>query len=88
LFTARGTPLRRLRAFMAGGASMFTMPDADPLLQIGLRNVEASRLALQLAGIPLAGEDVGGGHGRAVSFDPDLGVMIISSQRAPERKLG
>lgn len=87
LLAERGTPVRRLRSFLAGGASMFSMPDADPILQIGQRNIEACRLALQLAGVPLAGEDVGGGHGRTVSFDPDEGVLTIQSLRLAVKRL-
>ncbi|HJU65621.1 MAG TPA: hypothetical protein VJ596_08080, partial [Gemmatimonadaceae bacterium] len=48
--------------------SMFTSLVPTGTIQMGERNVLATRQALERAGIPLVAEDVGGGHGRSVYF--------------------
>ena len=73
---AIGTPTTRLRAKIFGGASVLRpgVPQRDAL---GLRNVELARVLLQLAGIPLEAEDVGGEHGRKLIFRTDDGAAWV-----------
>jgi chemotaxis protein CheD len=63
-----GAEPRRLVAKIAGGASMFAQLMTPGTIQMGERNIAAARDALRHAGIPLAGEAVGGGAGRSVRF--------------------
>ena len=65
---ALGAQERRLEARLVGGASMFTSLVPAGNLQIGERNVIASRSALARARIPLVREEAGGGFGRSVYF--------------------
>ncbi|HUF30302.1 MAG TPA: chemotaxis protein CheD [Gemmatimonadaceae bacterium] len=81
---ALGARLARMQAKLAGGAAMFTSLIATPALQMGERNVMAARDALQLAGIPLVGQDVGGDFGRSVYFSVADGTMRIRSVRRRE----
>ncbi len=63
-------------AKLAGGAALF----ADVLTtqgRIGERNIAAARAALARAGIPIAGEDVGGTSGRSIVFDVDTGKVAV-----------
>ena len=48
-------------------------------LNMGARNVIAAREALERAGIPLLGEQVGGDFGRSVRFQVGAGRTVVSS---------
>lgn len=74
-------------ATLVGGASMF-----GPLLKggginMGERNVIATRRALHAAGLPIAAEDVGGEFGRSVYFDVATGQVRVATVRSGERVL-
>jgi chemotaxis protein CheD len=72
---SRGT----IRARLAGGASMFDSLLNESGRRLGRRNVEAARLALARAGVPVDREDVGGSHGRSVYLHVDEGRVVVSS---------
>ncbi len=76
---ALGADPRHLVAKLAGGASMFAQLMTPGSLQMGERNIAAARNALRAAGIPLAGEAVGGGSGRSVRFHVADGRVEIRS---------
>ena len=78
---ALGAESRRLVAKLAGGASMFAQLMTPGSVQMGERNIVAARDALRRAGIPLAGESVGGGAGRSVRF-------YVADGRAEIRSVG
>src|SRR5213595_527280 len=65
---ALGADPRRLVAKLAGGASMFSQLVTTGTIQMGERNVLASRSALRTAAIPIIRESVGGDRGRSVRF--------------------
>ncbi|HJP56770.1 MAG TPA: chemotaxis protein CheD [Gemmatimonadales bacterium] len=79
LMTARGASERRLVARIAGGASMFANLAPAGAIQMGERNVVATRQALQAAGVPLVAEAVGGDFGRTVRFFVGDGRVEVSS---------
>jgi chemotaxis protein CheD len=64
---ALGASERRVAARLVGGASMFTSLITGSL-QIGERNLIATRAALGRHRIPIIAEASGGGHGRSVYF--------------------
>src|SRR5207247_8573280 len=68
-----------LVAKLAGGASMFAQLMTPASIQMGERNVVAARKALRAAGIPVAGEAVGGDKGRSVRFHVADGRVEIRS---------
>jgi chemotaxis protein CheD len=70
---------RRLTGRLVGGASMFASLAAPGTIQMGDRNVVASRQALNQAGIPLTGEAVGGDYGRTVRLTVADGRLEVSS---------
>jgi chemotaxis protein CheD len=73
---AKGSNKRDIIAKIAGGSSMFRQFKGN--LDIGARNIEAVKEALNLQRIPLEGEDTGGGMGRSVMYDPGQnGVMVV-----------
>jgi chemotaxis protein CheD len=76
---ALGADPRRLVAKLAGGASMFSQLVTPATIQMGERNVLASRRALRAASIPVIRESVGGDRGRSVRFYVKDGRVEIRS---------
>jgi chemotaxis protein CheD len=74
-------------ARLVGGASMFGSLLPAGGVNMGERNVMASREALALAGVPLVAEDTGGEHGRSVFFRVADGRVRVRSLRLGEREL-
>ena len=79
---ALGARAGRIRAKIVGGASMFTSLLSASGLQIGERNVVATRVALEQAGIPIIAQDVGGDYGRSVYFSVHDGRLVVKSLKA------
>lgn len=76
---ALGADPRRIVAKLAGGASMFAQLMTPGSIQMGERNLVATRTALRAASIPLAAEAVGGEAGRSVRFFVADGRVEIRS---------
>jgi chemotaxis protein CheD len=74
-------------ARLVGGASMFSSLLPTGGVNIGERNVAASRAALALAGVPVLAEDVGGDYGRSVYFHLADGRIEVHSLKAGRRVL-
>jgi len=74
----------RLSAKIAGGANMFPNINA---LNIGAKNVEAVKEALAENKIRLIAEDVGGSHGRRISFDVKTGNVTVKVFNGATAKL-
>ena len=66
----------RLSAKIAGGANMFANTGASNL-DVGAKNVHAVKATLTQHKIRLVGEDVGGCHGRKISFNVASGVTLV-----------
>jgi chemotaxis protein CheD len=81
---ALGGREKRLEARLAGGASMFTSLMVPGSLNMGERNIRASREALRKAGIPILGEAVGGDFGRSVRFAVGEGRTLVTSVGRPD----
>ena len=74
-----GADPRRLVAKLAGGASMFSQLVTPGTIQMGERNVLASRNALRAASIPIMRESVGGERGRSIRFYVGDGRVEVRS---------
>jgi len=74
-------------ARIVGGASMFAALLNGGGINMGERNVVATRRALVAAGVPLVAEDTGGDFGRSVYFDVATGEVRVTSIRHGERLL-
>jgi len=79
LMTANGAQPRRITARLAGGASMFAALAPPGTVQMGERNLVASRQTLAAHGVPLVGEAVGGDFGRTVRLRVSDGRLEIST---------
>ena len=84
---AKGADPRRLKARIAGGASMFGGLIPSGGINVGERNVIAVREALDAAGIPLVAEDVGSDHGRSVYFSVGEGRVEVRSLKKGNRDI-
>ncbi|MBN2733293.1 MAG: chemotaxis protein CheD [Methanomicrobiaceae archaeon] len=72
----QGSNKRDIVAKIAGGSSMFKQFKGN--LDIGGRNVEAIKIALEKCHITLAAEDVGGNSGRSITYNPsNNGIITI-----------
>lgn len=85
--TRAGAEVRRVRAKLVGGASMFSNLIPKGSIQIGDRNVTAARQALDAVGVPIVAEDVGSDHGRSVHFFLDDGRVEVRSLKKGNRVL-
>ena len=74
-------------AKIAGGSSMFGALLPTGGINMGERNVIASRQALDMAGIRLAAQDVGGDHGRSVFFHVMDGRVLVRSLKTGDLAL-
>jgi chemotaxis protein CheD len=65
-----------LHAKIAGGANIFRF-EKNNGPPIGVKNVEAVKMALNANNIRLVAEDVGGSYGRRITFNIGNGVVTI-----------
>lgn len=68
-----------LVARLAGGAKMFAALFSSGGINMGQRNIRASRAALYKLGIPVVAQDVGGEYGRSVRIIAATGAMTVRS---------
>jgi chemotaxis protein CheD len=66
---------------------MFPGIPSSEAANIGERNVERARRALEALRIPVVAEDTGGTHGRSALFNLNDGSVVVSSLRDRERIL-
>lgn len=85
--TMLGAVRERTTARLVGGASMFAVLAPPGALQMGERNLIASRQALAAARLPLVGEECGGEHGRSVRFDIGTGAVLVTTAKHGQRTL-
>ena len=70
-----GASKSNIVAKIAGGAQMFEIKEGNDLLNIGDRNIEATRKTLEELQIEILGEDVGATYGRTIELDLDNGNL-------------
>jgi len=80
---AWGRPMAKI----VGGASMFASLLPTGGINMGERNVEATKRVLRLAEIPLVASDTVGEHGRSVYFHLTDGHVVVKSLKMGERVL-
>jgi chemotaxis protein CheD len=77
----------RIVAKIAGGASMFGQLVNGTGINVGERNIAATRDALAKAGIPILAEDTGLDYGRSVYFHLADGRVEVRSLKKGDRVL-
>jgi len=77
---ALGAKRIRMTAKIAGGATMFGVQSRmNTTMQVGERNVEATKLKLKDMRIPILAEDTGANYGRTIIFYPESGDLHIKA---------
>ena len=71
-------------AKITGGANMFETSYQTLINSIGARNAKSARRTLDVLGIPIVGEEVGGNRGRTVEFDLATGKMLVYCAHSEE----
>lgn len=69
----------RMTAKIAGGAKMFHIADDSGFGNIGARNVDAVKAALQNLQVRIVAQDTGLNYGRTVYFYTEDGTMVVKS---------
>ena len=82
-----GTRNACVSAKIIGGASMFGQLGNGSGINVGERNVLATREALAAAGVPIIAEDTGLDYGRSVYFHLTDGRLEVRSLRKGDRVL-
>ena len=82
---ALGTRDGGVSAKLVGGASMFGQLGNGTGINVGERNVVASREALAAAGVPIIAEDTGLDYGRSVYFHLADGRLEVRSLKKGDR---
>lgn len=72
-----GCSKRNIVVKIAGGASMFNFTDKKIVSDIGKRNIEATKNIINLLGLTLISEDVGGDKGRTMIVEAENGTVKI-----------
>lgn len=80
-----GSPRRRLRAKIAGGATMFR--GEAPISTIGDRNVAEVKRQLTTMHIALEAEDTGESYARTIELELATGELIVRSYQFGVRRL-
>ena len=80
LMLADGSPRRRLRAKIAGGAAMFR-GQAAHIPNLGDRNVAEVRRQLEIVRVRLVAEDTGGNFARTIELCLDSGILVVRSYK-------
>ena len=74
-----------LKAKIIGGAQMFASNNNVATMNIGERNILATREQLKKLRIPIVAEEVGGTHGRTIYFNPQDGSVRVKSVSKAEK---
>jgi chemotaxis protein CheD len=75
----KGADPKRIKAKMAGGATIFAHESETSLFNVGPRNIAFLKQILQENDIPLISEDTGENFGRWVKFNLHSGEMLVTS---------
>jgi chemotaxis protein CheD len=87
LMRRAGADRVRIRATIAGGASLVAALSEANAGNVGPRNLEAVRRALRAAQLPIDGEDVGGVASRSLYLDTGDGGVTVAYARGGRVRL-
>lgn len=76
----------RIVSKIAGGAKMFSYGSSDnDIMNVGLKNVEATKEMLAKLNIKILAEDTGLNYGRTIVFDSNTGDLLIRAVGKSEK---
>lgn len=74
-----GANRTRIVGKLAGGAQMFSFGESSDLMNVGARNVNASKQVLKQLNIKIIAEDTGKNYGRTIELDSENGSLKIKT---------
>ncbi|MFC7047373.1 chemotaxis protein CheD [Halobacteriaceae archaeon GCM10025711] len=74
---AAGATYGSVEGYVVGGADLIDLPELPR--EVSERNAEVALAELDRLGVPVAGTDVGGTHGRTVELDVGTGALRVST---------
>ncbi|MDH7553338.1 MAG: chemotaxis protein CheD [Spirochaetota bacterium] len=83
----KGAHIEHLVAKIAGGASMFKMPENSFIGSIGINNIQKVREILDNYRITIISQDVFGDYGRTVDFFLETGKLKIKSLGREDKEI-
>ena len=76
----KGATRPRIKAKIAGGAQMFSLPGASAdFLTVGAKNVAETKIRLARMGIALIASDTGGNKGRTIEFSTSNWMLKVKT---------
>lgn len=76
----KGATRPRIKAKIAGGAQMFSLPGASAeFLTVGAKNVSETKTRLARMGIALVASDTGGNKGRTIEFSTSNWMLKVKT---------
>ncbi|MBQ2675306.1 MAG: chemotaxis protein CheD [Prevotella sp.] len=76
----KGATRPRIKAKIAGGAQMFSLPGASAeFLTVGAKNVSETKKRLARLGIALIASDTGGNKGRTIEFSTSNWMLKVKT---------
>ncbi len=76
----KGATRARIKAKIAGGAQMFSLPGASAeFLTVGAKNVSETKKRLARLGIALIASDTGGNKGRTIEFSTSNWMLKVKT---------
>lgn len=76
----KGATRARIKAKIAGGAQMFSLPGASAeFLTVGAKNVNETKKRLARLGIALIASDTGGNKGRTIEFSTSNWMLKVKT---------
>ena len=76
----KGATRARIKAKIAGGAQMFSLPGASAeFLTVGAKNVSETKKRLAAMGIAVIASDTGGNKGRTIEFSTSNWMLKVKT---------
>ena len=76
----KGATRPRIKAKIAGGAQMFSLPGASAdFLTVGAKNVQQTKMKLTRMGILVVASDTGGNRGRTIEFSTSNWLLKVKT---------
>lgn len=88
IITRKGLKPKSMKIYMAGGAQMFSFGSNKNILNVGQRNVIATKAALMKQGLSPIATDTGGNKGRTLRLDAINGIVYMKKLGEEEIILG
>lgn len=81
-----GADINKLQIKIAGGSQMFAIANLNSSLNIGYKNIEAVKTAINSCGLKIYNEDTGGNAGRTLKLMIENGQVFLRATGCSEKE--